>query len=301
MRTAPPVTYLVTESEAGLRLDTFLARRANMGRRGARRLAGNARVNDRRARPAHVLAEGDRVLITSSEDTPPDLDVLRRTEQLWVLNKPAGLPTIALAGQAGDSMAARVAAADPGFVPPGPSLESGIVHRLDTGTSGVLLAARADPLWEDLRRQTREHAWAKTYLCIVEGDLQADTEVQLAIGQHPKSNRRMLGVPAPEKWQRYSARMASSRVEPIAAADQHTLVRVHTRTGLRHQVRIHLASIGHPVINDPLYGTIQDQSLPGHYLHGESIRWIDPTSGNMATELAPVPDWWPDWAARTLP
>ncbi len=291
----------MAESDAGLRLDTFLARRANMGRRGARRLAGNARVNGRRTRAAHVLVVGDEVLITPSEETPRDLDVLRRTEQLWVLNKPAGLPTIALAGQIGDSMAARVAAAAPGFVPPGPSLESGIVHRLDTGTSGVLLAARTNSLWEELRRQTREHAWAKTYLCIVEGDLHANTQVELAIGQHPKSNRRMLGVTSPEKWQRYSARMASSRMEPIAAADQQTLVRVHTRTGLRHQVRIHLASIGHPVINDPLYGAIQNQDLPGHYLHGESIRWIDPTSGSMATEVAPVPDWWPDWAASALP
>ena len=301
MRTAPPTAYLVTESDAGLRLDTFLARHANMGRRGARRLAGNARVNGRRARPAHVLIAGDQVQIASIEETPPDLDILRSSEQLLVLNKPAGLPTIALAGQTGDSMAARVAAADPEFRPPGPPLESGIVHRLDTGTSGVLLAARADSLWEALRRQTREHAWAKTYLCIVEGELPEKTEVQLAIGQHPKSNRRMLGVPDPEKWKRYSARMASSRVDPIAAADQQTLVRVHTRTGLRHQVRIHLASLGHPVRNDPLYGEVRDQSLPGHYLHGESIRWIDPSSGNMHTEVAPIPDWWPDWAATALP
>ena len=301
MRTAPPTAYLVTESDAGLRLDTFLARRAGMGRRGARRLAGNARVNGRRARPAHVLASGDEVLIPSSEEAPPDLDVLRKSEQLLVLNKPAGLPTVALAGQTGDSMAARVAAADPEFVPPGPPLESGIVHRLDTGTSGVLLAARTNSLWEALRQQTRDHVWAKTYLCVVEGELTANTEIQLAIGQHPKSNRRMLGVPDPVKWQRYSARMASSRVEPVTATDQQTLLRVHTSAGLRHQVRIHLASIGHPVLNDPLYGKLLGQNLPGHYLHGESIRWIDPTSGNMHTEVAPVPHWWPGWATGALP
>ena len=284
-----------------MRLDTFLARRADMGRRGAKRLAGNARVNGLRARPAQALAAGDQVLITSNAETSSDLDVVRRNDQLLVLNKPAGLPTVALAGQTGDSMAARVAAADPGFVPPGPPLESGIVHRLDTGTSGVLLVARSTPLWEALRRQTREHAWAKTYLCIVKGHLHADEEIRLAIGQHPKSHRRMLAVADPKKWERYSARMASSRVQPIATADQHTLLRVHTRTGLRHQVRIHLASLGHPVVNDRLYGTALDQDLPGHHLHGESIRWIDPTTGNMLTEVAPIPGWWPAWAAGALP
>ena len=283
-----------------MRLDTFLARRADMGRRGGKRLAGNARVNGRRARPAQALVAGDQVLIPSSQESSSDLDVLRRGERLLVLNKPAGLPTVALAGQTGDSMAARVAAADPGFVPPGPLLESGIVHRLDTGTSGVLLVAQSRPLWEALRQQTREHAWEKTYLCIVKGDVHADTEIRLAIGQHPKSHRRMLAVADPEKWERYSARMACSRVEPIAAADQRTFVRVHTRTGLRHQVRIHLASLGHPVINDHLYGTVLDADLPGHYLHGESIRWTDPATGNRNTEVAPVPGWWPGWAASAL-
>lgn len=259
-----------------------------------------ARINGRVARPGQVLATGDTVRLP--EPTAPNgtLDILRETEELFVLNKPAGLPTVALAGQSGDSMAARLVASDPEARWPGPALESGIGHRLDAGTSGVLLVARTETLWSELRQQTREHAWEKTYLSVVEGQLEGAREVHLAIGQHRKSRRRMVGVSDPTKASRYGARAATSRIEPLHTEGSQTLVRVQTNTGLRHQVRVHLASIDHPVINDGLYGNPGDPELPGHYLHGETISWHDPALGADVVDRAPIPKWWPQWVQDHL-
>ena len=255
MQTAPPESYEVDESEAGLRLDTLLSRRAGVGRRGARRLAAEVRLNGRRARPGQPVAPGDTITLpgAASRPSPGDLAVLRESEDLIVLNKPAGIPTVGLAGKNADSMAARLVAWEPGRTLPGPPLESGIVHRLDSRTSGVLLAARTEALWRTMRAQTREHAWQKTYLCIVQGNLASTRVVRAAVGQHPKSRRRMRIVSDPNRWERYSARLATSTLEPLGIHGDQSLVRVHTRTGLRHQVRVHLASIGHPVSNDQLY------------------------------------------------
>ncbi|HAC78674.1 MAG TPA: hypothetical protein DCG06_00135 [Deltaproteobacteria bacterium] len=292
---APSAPYIVTSPEAGLRLDAFLARRAGLGRRGARRLSIGARVNGRIARPGQALAVGDSITLVPSEALEGSLDCLRETSEILVLNKPAGLPTVALAGQAGDSMAARIAAARPDGQWPGPPLESGIVHRLDAGTSGVLLVARDERLWSELRQQTRDRAWQKTYLSLLQGRLDETQTVDLAIGQHPKSRRRMVPVRDPAKAARYAAHSAFSRITPLRSDGAQTFVRVETRTGLRHQVRVHLASIGHPVVNDGLYGPPADDQLPGHYLHGETIGWSDPASGSRIVERAPIPSWWPEW------
>ena len=239
---------------------------------------------------------GDTVTFVPAETVLGPLELLRETPDLLVLNKPAGLATVSLAGQSGDSMAARVRARDPSLEWPGPALESGIVHRLDAATSGVLLVARTDALWAELRRQTRERLWEKTYLCLIEGRLDDPQEVALPIGQHRKSRRRMTGVIDPEKAARYNAQPATSRIEPMVSDGSRTLLRVRTQMGLRHQVRVHLASIHLPVVNDGLYGHVSDPSLPGHYLHGESICWEDPSTGEPVVDQAPLPAWWPRWA-----
>ena len=302
MQTAPPEAYEVDESEDGLRLDTLLSRRTGLGRRGARRLAGEGRLNGRRARPGQPVGKGDTITMPPCDPRPADggLAVLRKSAELIVLNKPAGIPTLALAGKNADSMAARLAAFEPGRTLPGPPLESGIVHRLDSRTSGVLLAARTEALWSALRGQTREHAWQKTYLCIVQGQLESAQVVRAAIGQHPKSRRRMRVVPDPSRWERYSARPATSTVEPLGFQGDQSLVRVRTRMGLRHQVRVHLASLGHPVSNDQLYGNVHAPELPGHYLHGESILWRPPEAVDPVKDSAPTPEWWPAWALDLL-
>jgi 23S rRNA pseudouridine1911/1915/1917 synthase len=259
------------------------------------------------------LRSGDRIEILpgAPSETPEALRVVRSTAGVLVIDKPAGLPTLALAGQAGDTLAARVAAFDPGCRDAGTPLESGLVQRLDTGTSGLILAARDLEAWSELREQIAEHELQKTYLCLVAGTLHEDQTINTPIGQHRKSRRRMVALAHDAPPERYRTQPAESRLTVLGGAGNATFVRVATHTGARHQVRVHLASIGHPILGDTLYnGPDLSDSLhggpgladtPGHCLHAESIRWRDPLSGHSEfDELAP-PAWWEQAVGGALP
>jgi 23S rRNA pseudouridine1911/1915/1917 synthase len=290
-----PLTRVVPPEAAGARLDAWLASALGIGRRAAARLADRARVNGRRAAKGSRVAAGDVVSVAEpgplgSPFEESDL-VLRITPDLLVLDKPAGLPAIAIAGRTGESLAAWIAERHPECAGVGHTGESGLVHRLDNDTSGLILAARHPHAYQALREQFRRHEVEKTYLALVSGTVADPLSLDAPIGHHPKSTRRMRVVPPPPAGDRYESFPALSIVEPERALAGATLVRVRARTGVRHQVRVHLAAAGHPLVGDRLYGGPPCSGAAGHLLHAVRLAWRDAAGASEVAE-SPVPARW---------
>lgn len=291
---------VVAEAEGGIRLDAFLAGQMDVGRRAAARLASRARVNGRRAAKGHVLAAGDVVTLdpdTTAEPLVEPPTVVRRDDAVLVLAKPSGLPSVAVVGGTGPSVAAWLETEHPECAELGRPGESGLVHRLDTGTSGLLLAARTTDAYTALRSQFEAHRVGKTYLAIVEGHVDAPLEIDAPIGQHRKSRTRVRAL-GPGTHPRYSVTAARTEVAPLGPVGAATLVRADTNTGARHQVRVHLAHAGHPLVGDVRYGAPPRDGID-YLLHASEIRWTDPVSGEGREATEPAPREWDD-LAQTL-
>jgi 23S rRNA pseudouridine1911/1915/1917 synthase len=299
---------VVGAAEADLRLDELIAQRLAVGRRAAIRLAARSLRNGRPARKGDRVAEGDEIAVPSATAFPqPSLAadedrnprILRLTPEVAVVGKPLGLATVGLLGGAQASLAAWVARELPECAAVGARGECGLVHRLDAGTSGLLLAARTDRAYRALRSQFTRHAVEKTYLAIVEGSPATPLRIDVDVGQHHRSRRRMRAVTDRSPGAaRYVRRPAATVVEVIETLGRASLVRATTSTGARHQVRVHLAYAGHPLVGDVRYGGRAEAGWCGHLLHAESLRWVDPVSGEVALDRLELPHRWSEMRRR---
>ncbi len=297
MSTRTPPPQFVCASE-GIRLDRFLVEQTGVpSRRRAMAIiaAAAVQVNGRRARKGDLLHAGDVVEIDPAALTAPlavpeaelDLPVLYVDAALIAVDKPAGCPAVARdaadRGTAANFLVARAPeTAAAGRTP----LEAGLVHRLDTGTSGVLLAARDRAAWLNLRRQFAEQGVDKRYLAWVEGRVTAAGERHEPIAHHPRSARRMVVCSDPHRAVHWHARPALTRYRPLEVGRRASLLEVTIPSGVRHQIRVHLAAAGHPVWGDPLYGT---QPAARLLLHAARLAIRHPTDGRWLSIESPAP------------
>jgi 23S rRNA pseudouridine1911/1915/1917 synthase len=290
--------WLVAEGEAGERLDHLVAARAGISHAASRRVVddGAVRLNGKRAKKGARVAAGDRVAVLGLLPRPaalrpiaePDvpLDVLASDEDFVAVNKPPGVPSHPLrAGERGTLAGALVArfpeCADAGADP----REAGLVHRLDGDTSGVLVAARNRPAWESLRAAFHDGRARKRYLALVVGTLSGSGTIEMALVHDPGDRRKARVVPRDTP----GGREAFTEYRPIAFAPGVTLVEAHTSTGRMHQVRAHLAHLGHPIAGDLLYGgPPPHDGAPGHFLHASWIALPHPRGGTLEAK-APLP------------
>lgn len=276
------------------RVDHFLrAALPHLSQRTLREILGEGRVrlNGRRARKGDRVGPGDVVAIdaawcdTTTLRGQPDLGIpiLAECAEWVALDKPAGTPSVAqrlvdlgtvsnfLAGRFPES--AAVAARN---------LECGVVHRLDTATSGVLLAARSAKAYRALRAQFATHAVTKTYRVLVDGQVGGPGCVTASIRTVPGDPTRVEIVPDAAR----GARPAETSFRPIAAGAEFSELEVEIRSGVRHQIRLHLASIGHAVVGDELYGRGGGARL---FLHAQTVAFSDPSTGRPTSVSAPLP------------
>jgi 23S rRNA pseudouridine1911/1915/1917 synthase len=287
------------------RLDSCLVRLglAN-SRRTARALLaqGRVRVNGRRLRKGAAVAGGDEVVVTEpfapsviEPNAELSIDVLYADSALLILNKPPLFPCHPLRPSDRDTVMNAVVAAFPEVALVGDSpREGGLVHRLDNGTSGALIVARSDAALETLRAAIQGGAVTRQYLALAAGHLASPIEIGTPITHH-RNPRKMIAV-APGSAAKGS-RPAATIATPITHYDRFTLLEVRPRTGRRHQIRVHLASIGHPLAGDALYGGPPLEGLaPGRFwLHlsavelespaGKAIRIEAPLPGDLAWSL----------------
>jgi 23S rRNA pseudouridine1911/1915/1917 synthase len=279
-----------------MRLDLFLTQQVpGCSRRTAQRAiaAGEVRINGRRARKGDRVSADDQLQVTEELYAPPVLQpnpqlalhVLYEDDAVIVVDKPAGMPSHALRAHESDTVANFLLARDPDLARIGNGdREAGLVHRLDTDTSGVLLAARTTAAHRALRQQFALHQVLKEYLVLVEGRVAAPGVVRTPIA-HDRHNRRKMRVALrPEP----GAREAVTHFRPIEAWDDRTLLVVQIPTGVTHQIRVHLASIGHPIVGDRLYGSAT-QVAPRQLLHAAKLCFAHPTTGEPMQISSPLP------------
>ena len=292
-------TLTVPAGTTPVRLDLFLTNTLpQCSRRTAQRAiaAGDVRIDGRRARKGVSVTAGHVVQVPDALYDPPalqpnqelDVTVLHEDAAVVALDKPAGMPSHALRVDETQTIGNFLLARYPETGVIGKTrLEPGIVHRLDTETSGVLLVARTSEAYRSLRQQFSEHQVRKDYLAVVRGIVSQPGEVRTSLA-HARHNRAKMRVCAAESDRQ--ARPAVTSYRPLEQCGGHTLVAVRISTGVTHQIRVHLASIGHPVAGDLLYG---DPDVSGrtrrHLLHAAAVRFTHPTSATLMQVQSPSP------------
>lgn len=274
-----------TEEDAGARLDVVLCRHLlGVSRSVAKALVaeGVARVEGRAVKKNYVVRPGDRISIdrlpgprdfVAAPDPSFELTVLKETEDYVVIEKAPGVPSHPLqAGEVG-TVAGALVARYPEMRDVGYSRrEPGILHRLDTYTSGVMLAARTPGSFERLRRELTGGQIEKRYLARCIGDVTAPRVLDLPIAGDPRDRRRVRVCRDPREAKRLDAKPARTEILRSAPAPFGSLVELRANRARRHQVRVHLAALGHPLLGDALYGGPAEGSPGHHLLHASAIR-----------------------------
>ena len=250
------------------------------------------------------MREGERVSIdlpdvepatTAAEALP--LEILYQDADLAVLNKPPGMVVHPGAGHASGTLVNALLHHIPDLSGIGGEVRPGIVHRLDRGTSGVMVVAKNDAAHQELARQFQDREVEKEYIALVWGVVQAGRRIDAAIGRDPVNRQKMSA----------RARRARSAVTRITRAHHLpgvTLCQVAIHTGRTHQIRVHLSAIGHPIVGDALYGGVRRrvpgdlralQRLQRPFLHAERLAFTHPRDGRRMEFSAPLP---PDLTRR---
>ncbi len=287
----------------GLRLDACVLARCPTSSRGlvVRAIqSSDVLLNGRAAPKGTRIAPGDRLAIVRLlEQTDPwvvpqaalPLIVLAEDPEFVALDKPAGMAVHPLAPGGTGTLANALAARFPECVRAGdePAM-GGILHRLDGGTSGVILAARTAAAHEAIRGQFRRHTVEKTYLAVVAGDVAGGGRIESLLAHTPGDRGRMRVVADATDARGERAMRAVTEYEPLGRTEGTTLLRVRIETGVTHQIRCQMASVGHPIVGDRVYGP--DPSGGGmsrHLLHAASIVFARPRDGVRVRIESPPP------------
>jgi 23S rRNA pseudouridine1911/1915/1917 synthase len=280
-----------------LRVDSWLADRVeDLSRSRIQKLLaqGQVQINDRVCTDKkYKLKSGDRValLIPPPEtlDLVPEaipLDLLYEDEHLLILNKPAGMVVHPSPGHTQGTLVHALLAHCP-LSSIGGVHRPGIVHRLDKDTSGAIAIAKTDFAHQHLQKQLKDKTARREYLGVVYGSPKADTgTIDLPIGRHPVDRQKNAIVPLDR-----GGRNAVTHWQVVERLGNTTLIRFRLETGRTHQIRVHSAHLGHPIVGDPVYGGGRaiGVKLTGQALHAWQLQLIHPQTGELVTAIAPIP------------
>ncbi len=278
----------------GQRLDAFLAKAVpEVSRSQWKGLieSGHVRVDGQTCKPNRKLRAGDEVE-WEIPDAPPSepqpeeiaLDILFEDDAVLVLNKPPGRVVHPAPGNESGTLVNALLFHDPVFQ----GLErAGIVHRLDKDTSGTMVVAKSAEAMAELQRQFKARETGKQYLALVWGHPPPSGRIETLMGRHPKHRKKMAVL-------QEGGREAVSSFQTLEKFDSTALVQVKIETGRTHQIRVHMAYQGHPVVGDSVYGRARQNKLPippaRQMLHAEKLEFIHPTSGKRLSFHAPLFD-----------
>ena len=277
----------------GARLDKYVGENVpGLSRTHAQQLIeeGHVTVNGKAARSSLKLALGDKVEVTvppeapstlTAEDIP--LNIIYEDSDLLVIDKPAGLAVHPAPGTPSGTLANAVLHYLPSLAADADSLRPGIVHRLDKDTSGLIIVAKNRTAQANLSDQFKNRTVKKTYITLVKGKLTPEKGIiEADIGRDPKNRQRMAVVAEGE------GRDARTEYKVIRYYDNNTLLEIHPETGRTHQIRVHLAAIGYPVVGDATYGTTT-KHVTRQFLHAGKIGFNLPSTGKWVEFESPLP------------
>jgi 23S rRNA pseudouridine1911/1915/1917 synthase len=300
------VEFEVPAEYGGQRLDRFLVSvLGGYSRSQIQKLIADGHVSlagaasDKAPKANTVVHEGTRVTVAIPAAVPSDvqgesipLDILYQDPDVVVLNKPAGMVVHPAAGHASGTLVHALLHHMDDLSGVGGELRPGIVHRLDRGTSGVMVVAKNDAAHHELARQFHDREVEKEYIALVWGVVQAGRRIDAAIGRDP-ANRQKMSSRAKH------AREAVTRITRAHHLPGLTLCQVAIHTGRTHQIRVHLSAIGHPIVGDALYGGVHRrvpgdiravQRLERPFLHAARLVFRHPRDERRMQFVAPLPD-----------
>ncbi|MEJ8729560.1 Ribosomal large subunit pseudouridine synthase D [uncultured Flavonifractor sp.] len=290
----------LTADREGERLDAFLARSVpDLTRSAAQRLLerGAVTLRGRAAKKNDKTRLGDSLTVCLPEPQPVDLvpqniplDVIYEDDDVIVVNKPVGLVVHPAPGHPdGTLVNALLYHCGTSLSGINGELRPGIVHRIDRDTSGLIVAAKNDRAHLALAAQLQDHSLARVYEAVAVGGFREDCgTVDAPIGRHPVDRKKMA-------VDRKNGREAVTHWSVLARYPGYTHVECRLETGRTHQIRVHLASIGHPLLGDTVYGSKKPwPGLAGQCLHARRLRFVHPSTGEPLELECPLPDWFRD-------
>jgi 23S rRNA pseudouridine1911/1915/1917 synthase len=298
-------TFRIDPQDSAKRLDVFLSERnPALSRSRIKRLieTGKVQVGGRRAKAGLRLRKNDEVTLTLPEvqslevqAEAIDLKVLYEDRHLIVVDKPAGMVVHPGAGNDSGTLVNALLHRCPDLAGIGGVLRPGIVHRLDKDTSGVLVAAKNDFAHRFLSEQFKKHTAKREYKGIVFGQLPGEGRVDAPIGRHPAQRKKMSARPR-------KGREARTYWRVLERFRSFTLAEFRLETGRTHQIRVHLSSLGHPILGDPLYGGRKRlapieplllrqglQKMRRQALHAATLGFVHPATGETLEFSSPLP------------
>lgn len=286
------------EEGAGSRIDRYLSEQVSeMSRAHLQKLLkdGGVTVNDRPVKSSYKVAEGDRIQLDIPEAVEPeivpeemDLDILYEDKDIILINKPKGMVVHPAAGHATGTLVNGLMAHCRGDLSGiNGVMRPGIVHRIDMDTTGVLIVCKNDKAHNAIAEQLKVHSITRKYYAIVHGVVKEDEgTVHAPIGRHPVDRKKMS---INEK----NGKDAITHYRVLRRFRRFTYIECQLETGRTHQIRVHMASIGHPLLGDHVYGPAKCpfSGLQGQTLHAGVLGIIHPTTGEYMEFQAPLPEY----------
>ncbi len=293
--------FIVDQGGGGQRLDVFLSGASGLSRARVQQLiaSGHVLVGGHPQKPRHRVSPGDHIQLHVPPATPllltPEaipLDILHEDDDLILLNKPPGMVVHPGAGRSTGTLVHALLAHCGTLSGVGGVERPGIVHRLDRDTSGVLVVAKTETAHQSLSRQFKARVVKKRYLALVHGEVRQDSgRIEAAIGRR-ENDRKRMGVRI------RGGREARTVYQVLRRLPNMTILALDLETGRTHQIRVHLAHIGHPVIGDEVYGgrrerrrgVLNASRADRQMLHAWRLAFHHPTTGAWVEFTAPVPE-----------
>lgn len=289
------ITSVVTDKDTGIRVDIYVARALDISRSYAGNLIKNGKVSmrDRILKANYRVAAGDEIVIekdeaedltVEAENIP--LDIVYEDKDIIIVNKARGMVVHPAAGNPNGTLVNALLwhcggelSGINGVIRPG------IVHRLDKDTSGLMVAAKTDTAHKSLAEQIKSHTARRTYVALVHGNIvEAKGCIDAPLGRHPKDRIKMA-------VNMKDGKDAITHFTVLERFGNYTLVQCRLETGRTHQIRVHMAYIGHPVVNDPLYGYKRDAfPIEGQALHSCALDLVHPITKQAMHFEAPWPN-----------
>jgi len=281
-------------TEPGDRLDVFCARESGVTRSAIQRMieAGEVKHNGGSAKANLKLKAGDKVEIfirpPEEVDIVPQnipIDIVYEDEHIAVINKPQGMVVHPAPGNPDGTLVNALMYHLSGLSGIGGEMRPGIVHRIDKLTSGLIVVAKNDAAHLSLSEQLKEHSARRTYIAIVDGNIKEDSgTVDAPIGRHPIDRKKMAIT--------QNGRSAVTHWRVLERYGAYTLVEARLETGRTHQIRVHMASLKHPVAGDEVYGSAKPKlGLSGQALHAARLELTHPAANERMVFKAKVPEY----------
>ena len=295
------------EGDRGTRLDQFVATHADLTRSAAARLIedGAVSVNGKTVAKNYKITKGDAVEVTLPEPEPCEalpenipLDIIYEDADIIVINKPVGMVVHPAAGNpSGTLVNALLYHCGASLSGVGGVIRPGIVHRIDKDTSGLLVVAKNDEAHLALSAQLKEHHVSRIYTAVAIGNFREEEgTVNAPIGRHPVDRKKMAVIHNSDLRSREAVTHWSVLARGEADGNSFTMLRCQLETGRTHQIRVHMASIGHPLLGDAVYGGANTRfesrhraSITGQCLHAGELHLTHPRTGEEMQFFAPMP------------